>query len=82
MDAINVLMYFVAVTQHVISAAKHSSALLPCKRFVNKRLNTYRIRPLHHNTQVGSFTIIKLLSMFNTRAKTNNIKIQDLFHYL
>ena len=54
--------------------AKHSSALLPCKRFVNKRLNTYRIRPLHYNTQVGSFTIIKLFSMFNTRAKMNNIK--------
>ena len=38
MDAINVLMYFVVVALLFQLLAKHSSAALPCKRFVNKRL--------------------------------------------
>ena len=37
-DALNVLMYFVVVTLSFQLLAKHSSAALPCKRFVNKRL--------------------------------------------
>ena len=35
MDAINVLMYFVVVTLLFQLLAKHSSAALPCRRFVN-----------------------------------------------
>ena len=34
LDAINVLMYFVVVKL----LAKHGSAALPCKQFVNKHL--------------------------------------------
>ena len=37
-DAINVLNVFVAVTLLFQLLIKHSSAALPCKRFVNKRL--------------------------------------------
>ena len=37
-DIINVLMYFVVVTLSFQLLAKHSSAALPCKRFVNKHL--------------------------------------------
>ena len=37
-DAINVLDVFVAVTQVFQLLPKHTSAALPCKRFVNKRL--------------------------------------------
>ena len=37
-DAINVFMYFVVVTLLFQLLAKHSSAALPCKRFVNKHL--------------------------------------------
>ena len=37
-DAIIVLMYFVVATLLFPLLAKHSSAALPCKRFVNKRL--------------------------------------------
>ena len=36
MDAINMLMYFVVVTLLFQLLAKHSSAALPCKQFVNK----------------------------------------------
>ena len=68
MDAIN----FVAVTLQLL--AKNSSAALPCKRFVNKRLisvvNDLSILALHH-TQIVSFAIVKLFSLFNTRAKMN-----------
>ena len=39
MDAINVLMYFVVVTLLFLLLAKHSSAALLCKRFINKRRN-------------------------------------------
>ena len=35
-DIINVLMYFVVVTLLFPLLAKHSSAALPCKRFINK----------------------------------------------
>ena len=35
-DVINVLMYFVVVTLLFPLLAKHSSAALPCKRFINK----------------------------------------------
>ena len=38
MDTINVLMYFVFVTLLFMLLAKHSSAALPCKLFVNNRL--------------------------------------------
>ena len=38
MDTINVLMYFVAVTLLFQLLAKHSSAALPCKRFVKGHL--------------------------------------------
>ena len=37
-DAINALMYFVAVTLLFKLLAKHSQAALLCKRFVNKCL--------------------------------------------
>ena len=37
-DAINVLMYFVVAMLSFQLLAKHSSAALPCKQLVNKRL--------------------------------------------
>ena len=37
-DAINVLMYFVVVTLLFNLLVSHSSAALPCKRFVKKLL--------------------------------------------
>ena len=64
--AINVLMYFIVVT---LLFPKHSSAALSCKRFVNKFVNSeirlFIIATPHH-TQIVSFAIIKLLSLFNT----------------
>ena len=50
-DAIIVLMYFVVVTLLFLLLAKHSSAALPCKRFV-------LIIATPHHTQIVSFTII------------------------
>ena len=49
-NAINELMYFVVVTLLFLLLAKHSSAALPCKQFVNKCLkhvNDFFATPQH-----------------------------------
>ena len=54
-DTVIVLMYFVVVALLFLLLAKHSSAALPCKRFVNKHL--------HVNMSVHySYTTSKLLA--------------------
>ena len=76
-DGINVFMYFVVVTllfqllakhTYVVQLLCHVSDLLTsvCKH-VNDSSAT------RHHTQIVSFATIKLLSLFNTRAKTNTI---------
>ena len=62
-------MYFVVATLLFQLLAKHSSAALPFKRFVNKRLH----HTTPHHIQIVSLAIIKLFSLFNSRAKTNHI---------
>ena len=65
-------MYFVVATLLFTLLAKHSSAAIPCKVFVNKGLYPFIIATLHH-------TIPKLLasqllfSLFNTRHKMSHI---------
>ena len=66
-------MYFVVVMLSFQLLAKHSSAALPCKRFVNKRLICLFIIAIPDHTQTVSFTTINLFSLFNTTAKTNHI---------
>ena len=64
-------MYFVVVTLLFQLLAKHSSAALPCKRFVTnvcKHVNdSSGATPLH--TQIVSFAIVKLFSLLNIRTR-------------
>ena len=61
------LMYFVVV--------KHSSAALPRKRFVSKHVKDIIATP--HHSQIVSFAIINLFSLFNTRAKPAPLSINE-----
>ena len=72
-------IYFVVVTLLFQLLAKHSSAALPSKRFVNKRLTCLFIIATPHYTQTVSFATINLFSLFNTTAKTNHIDHQNIY---
>ena len=53
MNAMNVLEVFLVVTQGFQLLANYSSAALPCKRFVSKRMyNLLFVRLLYTNTRV------------------------------
>ena len=73
-DAIMYLMYFVVVMQVLQLLAKHSSAVLLRKRFINKRdLSVHYSYTIPHPNCYVSFATINLFLLFNTSAKMNHI---------